>query len=141
VNRNYATSFSLVGDIKGIVAGINKSLAKTSYKGTTNGYKEEVVQLKADLHASLRKTLGPYEDILDSMRRHLKEDVIFVRDVTVPANVWGSRLFEIREPRSSIHASGGGIGQGLPTAIGAQIANMNKRVVLLAGDGGFMVNV
>src|SRR5699024_3607838 len=40
-----------------------------------------------------------------------------------------------------IHASGGGIGQGLPTAIGAQIANMNKRVVLLAGDGGFMVNV
>src|SRR5699024_6928237 len=37
--------------------------------------------------------------------------------------------------------SGGGIGQALPTAIGAQIANRDKRVVMLAGDGGFMVNI
>lgn len=141
VNRNYKTSYSLVGDIKPILSGINEQLKERKYEGTAKSYRDEIKQLKKVLHTGLRKTLGPYEEILDSMRKHLKEDFIFVRDVTVPANVWGSRLFEIREPRTSIHASGGGIGQGLPTAIGAQIANMNKRVVLLAGDGGFMVNV
>ncbi|MDQ7863484.1 thiamine pyrophosphate-dependent enzyme [Peribacillus frigoritolerans] len=40
-----------------------------------------------------------------------------------------------------MHASGGGIGQGLPTAIGAQMGCQDKTVVLMAGDGGFMVNV
>jgi acetolactate synthase-1/2/3 large subunit len=75
------------------------------------------------------------------MRKLLPRDTVLVRDVTVQANVWGSRLFEIYEPRTSIHASGGGIGQGLPTAIGAQMGCKDKQVVLLAGDGGFMVNV
>lgn len=141
VNRNYPTTFSLVGDIKKIVDGINISLTSANHLGTSDDYRAEIVQLKDELHSNLRKTLGPYEQILDSMRTHLKENVIFVRDVTVPANVWGSRLFEINEPRQSIHASGGGIGQALPTAIGAQIANKDKRVVMLAGDGGFMVNI
>lgn len=140
VNRNYHAPYSFVGDAKRIIAGINEALQEKGYNGTSESYQEEVRALKQDLHAKLRDTLGPYEVILDSMRKHL-DDVIFVRDVTVPANVWGSRLFEIREPRTSIHASGGGIGQGLPTAIGAQIANKDKRVVLLAGDGGFMVNI
>lgn len=142
VNRNYPTTYSLVGDVKGIVNGVNQELTESSgYKGTDETYRSEVIELKQALQDSLRGTLGPYEDILDSMRTHLREDVIFVRDVTVPANVWGSRLFEIRNPRESIHASGGGIGQALPTAIGAQLANEDKRVVMLAGDGGFMVNI
>ena len=50
-------------------------------------------------------------------------------------------MFEFTEPRTSIHASGGGIGQGLPAAIGAQLGRMDRVVTLLAGDGGFMVNV
>src|SRR5699024_3749641 len=115
VNRNYPTTYSLIGDIKAIVDGVNTQIAQTNYKGAGAAYSEEVKQLKQHLHADLRRTLGPYETILDSMRQHLNEDVIFVRDVTVPANVWGSRLFEIRKPRHSIHASGGGIGQALPT--------------------------
>jgi len=142
VNRNYPSTYSLVGDMKRIVDGMNLALVdSTGYKGSSEDYRQEIRELKEKLQASLRKTLGPYEDILDSMRNHLNEDVIFVRDVTVPANVWGSRLFEIRNPRQSIHASGGGIGQALPTAIGAQLANPDKRVVMLAGDGGFMVNI
>ena len=68
-------------------------------------------------------------------------DAILVRDVTVPATTWGSRLIMRRFPRTTLHASAGGIGQGLPMAIGAQIAAPEKTVVLLCGDGGLLLNI
>lgn len=140
INRNYESTLGLVGDAKQIIQLINEGLAGKSIV-PDEMYLKEVEEVREKLRAQLRATLGPYEQILDGMREVLPRDTILVRDVTVQANVWGSRLFEIYEPRTSIHASGGGIGQGLPTAIGAQIANKDRKVVLMAGDGGFMVNV
>ncbi|WP_307413695.1 thiamine pyrophosphate-binding protein [Neobacillus ginsengisoli] len=140
VNRNYEATNSLVGDAKQILQAINHGVSKLSIIPNP-AYLDEVQSVREELRAQLRATLGPYEQILDGMRKVLPRNTILVRDVTVQANVWGSRLFEIYEPRTSIHASGGGIGQGLPTAIGAQMADKNRPVVLMAGDGGFMVNV
>ncbi|KAA9015967.1 thiamine pyrophosphate-binding protein [Niallia endozanthoxylica] len=140
VNRNYPASLSLVGDAKQILKGMVDSLLNHSLKPDP-AYLDEVESVRNELRTELRKTLGPYEQILDGMRSVLPKGTILVRDVTVQANVWGSRLFEIYEPRTSIHASGGGIGQGLPTAIGAQMGRKDTPVVLMAGDGGFMVNV
>jgi len=140
MNRNYETSYGLVGDAKHILQGLNQALAQTPV-APDPAYLDEVQSVREELRTQLRATLGPYEQILDGMRNVLPKNTVLVRDVTVQANVWGSRLFEINEPRTSIHASGGGIGQGLPTAIGAQMANKDQSVVLMAGDGGFMVNV
>lgn len=140
INRNYAASFGLVGDAKQILKQLTEGLSRKTI-APDQEYLEEVKSVRQELRAQLRATLGPYEQILDGMRRVLPRNTILVRDVTVQANVWGSRLFEIYEPRTSIHASGGGIGQGLPTAIGAQIGFKDRPVVLMAGDGGFMVNV
>ncbi|MGG0474939.1 thiamine pyrophosphate-binding protein [Priestia aryabhattai] len=140
INRNYKATVGLVGDAKDILTGLVEKLEgkKTNVHPS---YIEEISYLRSKIRSQLRGTLGPYEQILDGMREILPRDTILVRDVTVQANVWGSRLFEIYEARTSIHASGGGIGQGLPTAIGAQIGCKDKTVVLMAGDGGFMVNV
>ena len=140
INRNYEATFGLVGDAKQILQGLNQALLKKSIVPDP-AYLDEVQSVREELRTQLRATLGPYEQILDGMRNVLPENTILVRDVTVQANVWGSRLFEIYQPRTSIHASGGGIGQGLPTAIGAQMAFKDRPVVLMAGDGGFMVNV
>jgi len=140
INRNYKASLGLVGDAKVILETLVQKLEE-KFISTIPVYLDEVRSLRNEVRAQLRETLGPFEQFVDSMREILPRDTILVRDVTVQANVWGSRLFEIYEPRTSIHASGGGIGQGLPTAIGAQIGCPNKTVVLMAGDGGFMVNV
>ncbi|PFJ05310.1 hypothetical protein COD67_06870 [Bacillus cereus] len=140
INRNYKATFGLVGDAKDTLAAIVQKLEEKSVSPLSS-YIEEVRSLRNEVRAQLRETLGPYEQFVDGMREILPRDTILVRDVTVQANVWGSRLFEIYEPRTSIHASGGGIGQGLPTAIGAQMGCQDKTVVLMAGDGGFMVNV
>ncbi len=139
VNRNYNTTIGLVGDAKDILSGMVEELEKQSPE-TKTSYLEEVRKLRKAVRTQLRETLGPYEKFLDGMKEVLPRDTILVRDVTVQANVWGSRLYEIYEAGTSIHASGGGIGQGLPTAIGAQVGCKDKTVVLMAGDGGFMVN-
>ncbi|MDQ0243763.1 acetolactate synthase-1/2/3 large subunit [Bacillus fengqiuensis] len=140
INRNYQATFGLVGDAKEMLAALVQKLEEKSVSPAPN-YIEETRSLRNEVRAQLRATLGPYEQFVDGMRDILPRDTILVRDVTVQANVWGSRLFEIYEPRTSIHASGGGIGQGLPTAIGAQVGCPDQTVVLMAGDGGFMVNV
>jgi acetolactate synthase I/II/III large subunit len=139
-NRNYEVTHGLLGEAKPILAALNDALEQ---KGASPeaAYVEEVKSVREKVRAILRETLGPYEAIVDGMRKVLPKDAILVRDVTVPANVWGSRLFEIYEPRTSIHASGGGIGQGLPTALGAQMGQLDRVVVLMAGDGGYMLNV
>jgi len=140
INRNYEATYGLVGDAKQILQALNQGLSQKSLIPNAK-YLDEVQSVREELRSQLRATLGPYEQILDGMRKVLPRNSILVRDVTVQANVWGSRLFEIYEPRTSIHASGGGIGQGLPTAIGAQMGFKDRQVVLMAGDGGFMVNV
>lgn len=139
-NRNYWVTHGLVGDAKLILAIIIEQLKKEELN-TNSAYLKEVKQLRESVREKLRETLGPYEQILDSMRQILPQNTIHVRDITVHANLWGSRLIEIYEPRTSIHASGGGIGQGLPMAIGAQIGRPDHRVVLMVGDGGFLLNI
>jgi acetolactate synthase-1/2/3 large subunit len=150
INRNFLHSVGLVGDAKATLAAINRLLKDhptasrhPSFKrrGDSSQYVEEIGRLRETLRSDLRDTLGPWEGILDTIRQVMPEDAILVRDVTVPATVWGARLIERRYPRTSLHASAGGIGQGLPMAIGAQIASPSKSVVLLAGDGGLLLNI
>ena len=88
----------------------------------------------------MRETLGPYEAILDAIRETLPEGGIVVRDVTIPTTTWASRMIEVTEPRQTVHAATIGIGQALPMAIGASIARPGAAVLVLSGDGGFLVN-
>src|SRR5256885_13534255 len=104
-------------------------------------YREEVAGLHRALRKEVRDTMGPWEGILDAIQEFMPEDAILVRDVTVPATTWGSRLIIRRSPRTTLHASAGGIGQGLPMAIGAQIAAPSKEVGLLAGGRGLTANI
>ena len=53
-----------------------------------------------------------------------------------PTVCGGNRLLRISNPYNGVHALGGGIGQGLPMAIGAAMAARKRKVVALTGDGG-----
>ena len=89
----------------------------------------------------MRATLGPYETVVDDLHAVLPRDAVRVRDVTITSTTWGNRLLEVYEPRTSIHAVGGGIGQGFQMALGAKVGRPDRPVVCLAGDGGLLVNV
>jgi acetolactate synthase-1/2/3 large subunit len=140
INRNFPHSIGLVGNAKTILPGLISRLRERQPKPKLD-YREEVSELRRALRQKVRDTMGPWEGILDAILETLSDDAILVRDVTVPATTWGSRLIVRRHPRTTLHASGGGIGQALPMAVGAQIAAPNKTVVALCGDGGLLVNI
>lgn len=139
-NLNYPITQGIVGDAKDLLKKIINCITEKNISPDSK-YLEEVKLVRDKVRNSLLDTLGPYKHFAHGMREILSDDAIFVRDVTVPASLWGSRVIDIYEPRTSIHVAGGGIGQGLPLAIGAQIGCKDRDVVLMVGDGGFMVNV
>ena len=140
INRNFPHSVGIVGDAKAVLSAVVRLLDAKQPKPKLD-YREEVASLQRALRKEVRDTMGPWVAVLDAIQEYLPEDAILVRDVTVPATTWGSRLILRRYPRTTLHASAGGIGQGLPMAIGAQIGAPSKTVVALCGDGGLLVNI
>ena len=62
---------------------------------------------------------------------------IFVTDVG-QHQMWAAQHLKIPTPRTWLSSGGlGTMGFGLPAAIGAQLAQPEKRVIHIAGDGGF----
>lgn len=95
--------------------------------------------------ASLRDGLGPYAALVDAVQAQAGRAFNWVRDVTVSNSTWGNRELRIFDPRAGVHALGGGIGLGLAmaigTSIGATVHATGRRTFLLAGDGGFVLNL
>ena len=138
-NRNFDTLYTLNGDAKAVLQEINTILANKEIR-PNQAYVEEVKSARQSVRDDLRSQIGPYGEVADIMREQLPDNTVLVTDVTIPGYTWGNKLFDIYEPRNYLYMTGGGIGQGLPMAIGAQIGQPEKKVVLIAGDGGFMVN-
>ena len=66
---------------------------------------------------------------------------IYVTDVG-QHQMWATQYLELDEESQLITYGGlGTMGFGFPAAIGAKIANRDKDVVLVTGDGGFQMNI
>lgn len=138
-NRNFDSLYTLLGDAKAVLSAINEALA-TEDIVVDEAYVKEAEAVREAIQQDLRASIGPYGKVADIMNKHLSKDTVLLTDVTIPGYTWGNKLVEVHEPRNYAYVAGGGIGQGLPMAIGAKIGQPDKDVVLIAGDGGFMVN-
>ncbi|MFV0277708.1 MAG: thiamine pyrophosphate-dependent enzyme, partial [Parahaliea sp.] len=101
----------------------------------------ELTALKAEVDAEIRDKVGPQMAYLDVIREELPRDGIFVDEVTQVGFVsWYG--FPVYRPRQHISAGyQGTLGYGYATALGVMAGNMDKRVIQVSGDGGFMFNV
>jgi acetolactate synthase-1/2/3 large subunit len=96
---------------------------------------------RAKAEIFLQEGLAPYGELLTAIQSNGGDDFLWVRDVTISNSTWGNRAILINGPRDGVHAAGGGIGQSIQMAIGAAIAEPDKHVICLAGDGGLQVNI
>lgn len=100
-----------------------------------------IAETRRAADAGLRQQAGAYAALIDALERAMPEDALWVRDITLSNSIWGNRAPRLRRPRSAVHAMGGGIGMGLPMAIGAALGAPGRKVVALIGDGGFALNL
>ncbi|HCK5513015.1 TPA: hypothetical protein N0J71_005560, partial [Pseudomonas aeruginosa] len=95
--------------------------------------------------AQLVDGLGPYASLVEQLQALAGRNFNWVRDVTVSNSTWGNRHLNIFSPRAGVHALGGGIGQGLAMGIGAAVGAAEtapgRKTFVLAGDGGFILNL
>ncbi|MFA5337407.1 MAG: thiamine pyrophosphate-dependent enzyme, partial [Candidatus Omnitrophota bacterium] len=56
--------------------------------------------------------------------------------------MWVAQSYPFKRPRTLLTSGGlGTMGFGLPAAIGAALANPNKRIVCISGDGSILMNI
>ena len=102
---------------------------------------KELQAMKSALRVEMERTIGPLLDILDVIRHELPDDGFLVDEITQVgfASWYAFPVYSARHFVSSGYQ--GNLGYGYATALGVQIGNPDKRVVALAGDGGFMYAV
>ncbi len=136
--RTYSSALFHVGDAE---AALNALADRVEGKlATAQAYRDEIVQLKKDVHADYKKTLGAYADFSDQLRKAMPDDANFVRDITKSHTTWGYRLFPIMSPETNIYPVGAAIGPGFQLGMGAALGS-GKKTVAMTGDGGFFLNL
>ena len=138
--RNYAVDFFAHGDAGLVLEGIVSRLPKSWKADPQLAYDIAVARAKSE--GALRQTLGPYQVIADALLQRVPAGRHpWVRDVTISNSTFGNRYVQIAAPHLGVHALGGGIGQGIPMAIGAALACETAKTVCLVGDGGAMLSL
>lgn len=131
--RTYANRLFIRGDVRETLAGLCGRL--DGGWAPDPALREDLAAARARMRAELRSQLGPYEGLVEAIQARMSAHMAWVRDVTVSNSTWGNRYLRVASSRTGVHAAGGGIGQGLPMAIGAALGCADGAIAL-CGDGG-----
>ncbi|MGI5896572.1 MAG: biosynthetic-type acetolactate synthase large subunit [Oscillospiraceae bacterium] len=138
VGKNIAVDHSVVGDIKEVLNALCARLPKqdhTEWMNRIAGWKTEHPLRQISPSGGVTP-----EQVIKTLGRLTNHDAILTTEVG-QHQMWAAQFYEFRRPRQFCSSGGlGTMGYGLGAAIGAQLANPDKRVVNIAGDGSFHMN-
>ena len=139
--RTYPSTQFIAGGAAAVLGGLARRLRGRSRVDPAFG--TDLARTRAEAAEAYRLTLGPYADFPAQLRSVMPRDAVWVRDATVAGATWAHRLMPVYGPRDSVHPVGAAIGPGLPFGIGAALAvgPQGRKTVMLAGDGGFAMNM
>ena len=138
IGKNKLIDVPIVGDLKNVLTDLNEKAPKVSH----DEWLKQIKKWKKEYSLTYRKTeddiLIPQE-ILSEIDKITKGNVIVATDVG-QHQMWAAQFLTFNNPYSILTSGGAGtMGFGLPAAIGAQVANPNKKVLAVVGDGGFQM--
>ena len=138
INRISRPTVGIIGDAKTTLAELIPAV--TTHNSKRPSREEELTQFQQQMRAEFVKNVQPQMAFLQVIRDELPDDGIFVDEITqVGYASWYG--FPVYAPRTFISTGyAGNLGYGYPTSLGVKIANPDKPVVAIAGDGGFMFN-
>ena len=139
IKRVMRPKVGIVADAQKALAALIPAVARHNKRRPSR--EDEMNGLKAAFAEELERRLGPQMAYVRALREVLPDDGILIEELTQVGYVvrFG---FPVYHPRSLV-ASGyqGTLGFGFATALGVKIANPDKKVLSINGDGGFMFNV
>ena len=137
INKNIQTDASVIGDIKEILKRVNHLLEQQEHTEWMQQIQE--FKNKYPLTYKEKGLSGPF--VMEEIYRQTKGKAIIVTEVG-QHQMWAAQYYKFAKPRTLLTSGGlGTMGYGLGAAIGAQIANPEKQVINIAGDGCFRMNM
>lgn len=102
---------------------------------------EEIAQAKQAANTALQK-VQPQISYLNVIRQVLPNDGFYVPELSQMGFAVWAGCFPVLGARTLVEGGyQGTLGYGFPTALGVKVANPDKAVVAVCGDGGFMFGV
>ena len=137
INKNIRTTASVIGDAKEVMKRLNAKLeAKKRPEWISH-----INELKSSypLTYVANQLNGPY--LIQKLYEITKGDAIITTEVG-QHQMWAAQFYRYSKPRTLITSGGAGtMGYGLGACIGTKVANKDKVVVNIAGDGCFRMNM
>lgn len=129
-------SVGIVADAADATAALTTALRAAGVKRTRAPI--DVSAAQKALRVELERQVPVQVAYLDALRAELPRDAVLVDEITQVGHV-AKLAFPLHEPRTLITSSyQGTLGFGYATALGAQAALPERRVVSINGDGGFL---
>ena len=137
ISRNVVVDVPIVADAKQAL----EKLAEWAEEKENDAWIEEIKAWEEENPLEMRRDKGlTPQIIMEHINKHYPAG-IYVTDVG-QHQMWATQYLELREGNQIITSGGlGTMGFGFPAAIGAKIANRDKDVVCISGDGGMQMNI
>ena len=149
ISKNRQADLPIVGDAKKVLRKLNQFLKETRSElapKTENAREAWRAQIKEWMNdhpfdrAASADEIRP-QHLIDSIDQISGGEAIVCTDVG-QHQMWSAQLIRFNKPRLWINSGGlGSMGFGLPSAMGAQVANPDKLCFAICGDGGFQMSV
>ncbi len=140
INKNVEAQHSVVADINYILKSINEKLP--SLKHTE--WMEQILQWKKDYplkqYGFKEDDVLP-QDVISTLDELTNGEAIISTEVG-QHQMWAAQYYNFKNADSFVSSGGlGTMGFGLGAAIGSKTGNPDKRVINIAGDGSFFMNL
>ena len=141
IGKNKIVDLSLVGDMNTILEALLYYMDQKDRKS----WHDEISILKVAESTSFKNNPRSKKDfthsiVLQCLNSALEEDTIVTTDVG-QHQMWTAQQWNFKKPRTFVTSGGlGTMGFGLGAAIGSQLGNLDKRVLLVTGDGSFRMS-
>ncbi|OUO41480.1 acetolactate synthase, large subunit, biosynthetic type [Megamonas hypermegale] len=144
INKNVMVDYPVVGDLRWSLPlfAAKLSVIGNKLKKLYQPWRDYIFDVKKNNPLLFRKNseyIMP-EEVITAVSDVSDENTIIVTDVG-QHQMWAAQYYNFQKARTLITSGGlGTMGFGLPAAIGAKLANPDKKVVLFTGDGSIMMN-
>ena len=137
LGRNYGNTIGIQGDARRTLEELYAVLSAAGPARPSR--RSELESMKAGRsEAALR--VEPQDSLLGAIREAMPDDGILIAGMT-QIGYYSRSNFPVYQPRTYLTSSyAGNLGFAYPVALGAKVAQPDRAVVAISGDGGFLFN-
>ena len=137
INKNILVSSSIIGDVKEVLKQLNPLVEQKEHREWVAFIND--LKVRFPLKYREEGLTGPY--IVEEIYKATRGDAVICTEVG-QHQMWAAQYYRYSRPRTFLSSGGlGTMGYGLGAALGAKVAMPEKRVINIAGDGCFRMNM